>query len=189
MFKRFSMLFLAVLLMFSLSMAQTDIGLKGVGGKLGYIMPDGDIENTIGFGLIADLGQYNDNISVDAYVDYWGKKYELSQYYEWSWSVISIAAIAKYNFESSGQFKPYAGAGLGLDISSWKSDYTGPTESLYGYDWSDSASSTDLAIHLVGGATMDLSEGLEGMAEVKYTTGGGADYFGIYVGVIYSLNK
>ena len=188
MFKRFSMLFLAVLLMFSLSMAQTDIGLKGIGGKIGYIMPDGDIENTIGLGLIADLGQYNENISLSAYLDYWGKSYDV-EYTEWSWGVISIAAIGKYAFESSGNFKPYAGAGIGLDIgrSEWK--YTGPT---YGYsgliDNSSSASNTDLAIHLLGGATMELSEGLEGMAEVKYTIGG-ADYFGIYVGVIYSLNK
>jgi len=189
MFKRFSMLFLAVLLMFSLSMAQTDIGLKGVGGKLGYIMPDNDIENTIGFGLIADLGQYNDNISLDAYVDYWGKSYDVGAS-EWSWSVISIAAIGKYAFESSGSFQPYAGGGLGLDIgrSEWK--YTGPTSPnpLYNIDYDGSSSDSDLAIHLVGGATMELSEGLEGLAEVKYTIGG-ADYFGIYVGVIYSLNR
>jgi hypothetical protein len=189
MFKRFTMLFLAVLLMFSLSMAQTDIGLKGVGGKLGYIMPDGDIENTLGFGLIADLGQYNDNISLSAYVDYWGKNYDVGQYYEWSWSMLSIAAIAKYGFETSGQFKPYAGGGLGLDIGSWDAEYKGPTNDFYGLgDFSSSGSDSDLAIHLVGGATMELSPGLEGMAEVKYTIGG-ADYFGIYVGVIYSLNR
>lgn len=179
-------------LMIAFAISQTsaqEIGLKGIGGKIGYIMPDGAIENTIGFGLQADLGQYNENISLAGYVDYWGKNYNVGTNYDWSWSVISIAAIGKYGFEAMGNFKPFAGAGLGLDIASWESNYTGPTNGFGVYaDPSSSASDTDFAIHFVGGATMELSPTLDGIGEVKYTIGG-ADYFGIYVGVMYKLDK
>ena len=187
MMKRLMVLSLMLALAFSQTIA-ADIGLKGVGGKVGYIMPDGGIENTIGFGLQADLGNYNDDISLAAYVDYWGKNYDVGPTYEWSWSVVSIAAIGKYSFASSGNFKPFAGAGLGLDIASWESKYTGPSNEYFNLnDFSSSASDTDFAIHFVGGATMELSPKLDGIGEVKYTIGG-ADYFGIYVGVMYKLD-
>jgi opacity protein-like surface antigen len=186
--KMLIVVFIMTTLVFSQTFAQ-EIGLKGVGGKIGFIMPDGDIENTIGLGLQADLGQYNENISIAAYLDYWGKDYSLGTNYEWNWSVVSIAAIGKYEFEPSGNFTPFAGAGIGLDFASWESKYTGPTNGLGSFAIpSASASDTDFAIHFVGGATMELSPKIEGIGEVKYTLGG-ADYFGIYIGVMYKLDN
>lgn len=164
-----------------------DIGLKGVGARLGYVMPDGEIENTLGFGAQADLGKYNDNISLGAFVDYWGKSYKVPNY-EWSWSVISIAAVAKYEFEASGSIVPFAGAGVGLDIGRSEGKYTGPSNSFFNFDTSVSSSDTDFAIHLLGGGKMEVSPTVDGVALVKYTIGG-VDYFGIYVGFIYKLNN
>lgn len=180
---------LAVLLLcvlVSVSAAQTDIGLKGIGGRLGFIMPESGIDNTIGLGANADLGSIS-MFKVYAYLDYWSKSYEESNVWEWRWSVISLAAIGKYFFEIEGDFEPYAGAGLGFDISSWKSEYTGPATG-FGFedDWESSDSEFDLALHLLGGATYALTPTLDGFAELKYTTGG-IDYFGIYVGVMYKL--
>ncbi len=181
---------MVIFMAFSFSaMAQTELGLNGVGGRLGYIMPEGDIENTLGFGLNADIGTFNETIKLFAYFDYWGKGYDAG-YYKWNWSVINIAAIAKYPFETQGNIKPYAGGGLGLAFNHWSSDYTGPAFDSPYYsspDLKDSATDTDLAIHLLGGADMALTPQMDGFAEVKYTIAGNADYFGIFVGINYKL--
>ncbi len=173
-----------------MAMAQLDLGLYGVGGQIGYVMPEGDIENPISFGANLDIGSFGENIDLYAYVNYWGKSYDVGEYYEWSYSILSIAAIARYPFEMQGSLKPYAGAGLGFEIASWDSKYTGPTYGGYitaaDYDYSDS--STDLGIHLLGGAEMEINEKMTGFGEVRYTISD-VDYFGIYVGVTYSLGK
>ncbi|MBN1541493.1 outer membrane beta-barrel protein [candidate division KSB1 bacterium] len=166
--------------------AQADIGLKGVGGKLGFIMPEDPIDSTIGFGVVGDLGTIMPNLALHAYVDYWGKSYDEGEYYEFKFSVISIAAIAKYMFETGGNLQPYAGGGLGLEFASASGEYTGPTYGDFdSYDYDETE--TDLGIHLVGGAMMDLSPQLKGFAEVKYSIGD-VDYFGIYAGAIFSLD-
>ncbi len=181
--KKIVLTVLVVCVLGSVSAAQTDIGLKGIGGKLGFIMPEGNIDNTLGFGVNADLGSVS-MFNVYGYLDYWAKGYEESSF-EWSYSVISIAAIGKYFFEVDCEFKPYAGAGLGFDIASVKGEYTGPD---FGFqsNFESSDSELDLALHILGGATYALSPALDGFAELKYTTGG-VDYFGIYVGVMYKL--
>lgn len=183
--QKLGMVVLVVLALTLSVSAQTDIRLKGIGGKLGFIMPEDPLDNTIGFGAVADLGKVS-VVRVFGYVDYWRKAYNEGAYWEWSWSVLSLAAVGKYYFESNSDFKPYAGAGLGFDLSMWKSEYTGPN---YGYDFGDvedSDSELDLAIHLLGGASYKLSPNLDGFAEVKYTLGD-LDYLGIYAGVIFKL--
>lgn len=178
----------AVLVLLGLTLgvsAQTDIGLKGIGAKVGFIMPEDPIDNTLGLGVVADLGKVS-VARVFGYLDYWKKGYNEGTYWDWSWSVLSIGAIGKYYFESKSDFKPYAGAGLGFDISMWKSEYTGPN---YGYDFGAleaSDSELDLAIHLLGGASYRLSPQMDGFAEVKYTLGD-IDYLGIYAGIVYKL--
>lgn len=179
---------LLTLLMFCFiadGMTQVNIGFNGIGGKLGFILPEDPIDNTLGFGAVADLGSIS-MVKVYGYLDFWSKSYSEATYYDFSWSVISIAAIGKYYFESKSDFKPYAGAGLGFDISRWKSDYTGPDYGGLFSNLNTSESNLDLAIHLLGGASYKLSPTLDGFAEVKYTVGG-IDYLGIYAGVLYKL--
>lgn len=171
------------------TVAASNIGLQAVGGRIGYIMPEGDIEDTIGLGLNADLGTLAENITLHGYLDYWGKSYKITNY-EWNWSVISLAAIAKYHFNAGeSQFKPYAGAGLGLNFNHWSSDYTGPDFGgiFNPDDFEASDTDTDLGIHLLGGAAYQLSEKMDGFAELKYTIAGNADYLGLWVGISYKL--
>jgi len=165
--------------------SQVNLGFNGIGGKLGFILPEDPIDNTLGFGAVADLGKIS-VVNVYGYLDFWSKKYDEGSYWEWSWSVFSIAAIGKYYFETNSAFKPYAGAGLGFDISRWKSEYSGPDYGGYLNDLDTSDSELDLAIHLLGGASYEISPTLDGFAEVKYTVGG-IDYLGIYAGVLYKL--
>ena len=124
--KKIGIISILVLMTATLSFGQADIGLKAIGGKVGFVMPEDPIDSTIGFGLVADLGTITDAIHLDAFVEYWGKSYDVG-YYEWSYSHITIGATAKYYFEMDSEFKPYAGGGLGFIIGSSDGKYTGPT--------------------------------------------------------------
>ncbi len=176
---------LSLLFIFTTANA-ADIGFKGIGGKLGYVMPEGDIDNTFGLGVVAKLGTITDDIYLNGFVDFWSKGYDVG-YWEWSWTNIAIGAMAVYYFPMDGNIKPYAGGGLGFNIGMWKSDYSGPANQSWGIE-DQSDTEIDLGIHLAGGAEMELSPTLDGFGEVKYTIGE-ADYFGFFVGVIYKLGE
>ncbi len=179
------LLFVAVIVLLcgNLAFAQSDIGLKGVGAKIGFVAPEDPIESTIGFGAVADLGTITPAIHLGAFVDFWKKSYDtgsLGGTFEASFTEIAIGALGKYYFPmSNSAFKPYAGAGLGLTIGKAKVD------SPYG---GGSDSSTDFGFRILGGADYALSPTLTGFAEAVYQIDG-ADYFGIFAGVVYSLGK
>ncbi len=173
-----------LLVLCSMVMAKSDIGFKGVGGQVAFIMPDDPIDNTIGFGANVYLGKFTPDLKFFTYVDYWGKSYEIGHDYEASFSVISIMAVVRYGFKTSGSIKPYVGGGLGLDIASVSSEYKGEYSEWYGGgDTSDSES--DLGILLMGGASTMLSSDMEGFAEIRYNLD--TEALGIYVGATYLL--
>ncbi len=176
------------LLLVGVSMGQANLGFNGVGARVGFVMPEDPIDNTIGFGLHADLGTIMPNLGLFGAVDYWGKTYEESGFgttIKTTFSVISVSAIAKYMFEMDGSFTPYAGGGLGLEIGRASFEYDGPQNEFFNIE-DDSDTSTDIGIHLVGGASMPLSPTLTGIAEAKYTLGD-LDYLSLMVGVTYAL--
>lgn len=185
-----TLLLLLVLALPLISFAQADIGFYGVGGRLGYVMPESEIKDTFGLGLNADLGTITPDIALEGFIDYWSVSYDAAAYwgsdFEWKYSLFAIGALGKYYFPQSGSYDPYVGGGLSLNFYSFESPagynpYTNTYEK-------DSSSKMSLGIHMVAGAKMELSETLDGFAEVKYTVSKW-DYFGIYVGVMYKLGK
>ncbi|TKJ41037.1 hypothetical protein CEE37_05060 [candidate division LCP-89 bacterium B3_LCP] len=178
-------LVIGIALSMQVAQAQTDIGFKKAGVKVGYVMPGG-IDNTLGFGAMVDLGTITKDFHLDAFFDYWSKSYG-EGVYDWSWSMMSFGALVKYYFPlNSSNLLPYSGAGLGLNMWSSKWDYTGPTG--LGYPTTYDASGSNIALHVVGGIEMPLSPKLDGLAEFKYSTGD-ADYVGIFVGVLYRFGE
>ncbi len=169
--------------------AQSDIGLYGVGGRVGYVMPEDPIENTLGFGANADLGTIIPDLHLSAFLDYWRKSYDYNFGFgsdaEASFSLLGIGAMVKYHFDIQNAITPYAGGGLGLSIGTSKVEFSTP----YTGKTSESDSDTELGIHLAGGAMMPVSETMDGFAELRYTIGDDVDYFGIWVGVNYKLAR
>ena len=159
--------------------AKSDIGLKGVGGKFGYVKPE-DIDGTFGFGAVADLGKLTPQINLEGELLYWGKS-DKHEGFEVSYSQIYISALAKYFFpqKKGAKWLPYAGGGLGFVIGKAK-----VKSEFLGSDNSDS--STDLGIHLLGGMKTVLSPTMDGFAEVRYSIDG-ADFFGIFIGAIFKM--
>ncbi len=185
--KKFSKILVVLLAVFIVSVAfgQSNIGLNGIGGRLGYVMPEGDVDNTIAFGAVADLGQLTPDIDLEANVTYWSIGEKIGGF-DWSWSSFQIDAVAKYKIKmEDSQLRPYVGGGLGLHFGTVKYDWV---------DWNgnktdESDSEMDIAIILAGGAKKTLSETLDGFAEIRYTIAGELDTFGFFVGAIYKLNK
>ncbi len=184
----------AVALVLTLSVganAQSKIGLMGVGGKAGLVMPEGDIGNTLGLGGVVRLGHIIPAIALDGFVDFWKKSYDIGVIgykSSVSFTEIAIAGLAKYYFPMEGKLKPYAGAGLGLTISTSSIEIEGA--GLYGVPLNESTSTSDtnLGVHFVGGAEMPLTPTLDGFGEIKYSMDG-ADYLSIMAGVVYKLGK
>ena len=154
-------------------------------------MPEDPIESTFGLGIQADLGTVAKDVHLSALLDFWKKSYDeevvvpgfTAASGEASFTEIVIGATAKYFFQTASQIEPYAGAGLGFTIgrSKWEATYQGVKHE-------GSHSDTDLGFHLLGGVEYPLSPTVNGIAEAKYHLDG-ADYFGIYVGVMYLLGK
>lgn len=189
--KKLSGILLTILLIAFLSgsgFAQADIGFKGVGGHLGFVMPEDPIDNTFGFGLQADLGTVTKDIHVGALIDYWSKSYKVGlSDAEWSWTEIVIGGFAKYYLDLKSPVAPYGGGGLGFVIGRSSGEYeyfngsTGQIEKR-----SDSDTDTDFGFFFMVGADYDLSPQLTGFGELKYHMNG-VDYLGIYFGVTYKL--
>ena len=93
-----------------------DIGLKGIGGKIGLVMPEGGADNTLGLGVVADLGTIVPQLRLEGFADYWGDSWGTAPY-ECSWSTITIGGTAKYDFPIEAAFTPFVGGGAGLAVS------------------------------------------------------------------------
>jgi len=169
--------------------AQSDIGLYGIGGKLGFVMPEDPIDNTFGLGIHADLGTFTKDIHFGALIDYWSKSYDLGHDLDGSLSEIVLGANAKYFFQTPSQVEPYAGGGLGLAIGKGEAEWRDP---ITGDIHKESNSESGLGLMFLGGLEYPFSPTLTGLAELKYFVSLSdeiADYLGFFVGITYPLGK
>lgn len=165
--------------------ASAGVGFNGIGVRLGFVSPE-DGDETIGFGAVADLGTFTDDIHWDASLCYWGNGEEVPGI-EWSWKDIALRSAAKYFFPVTGSsVSPYAGGGLGIHFFSSEVTWTG--HPLFG-DQSESDSETKFGFFVVGGAEMVLSDQFKGSAEVQYDLVEDINQFNVQVNLIYMLQK
>lgn len=170
------MLIVSLMISFILSFATVgsamDIGLRGIGGKVGLVIPDYAGDNTFGLGVIADMGTIIPELRAEASIDYWGKSWDVV-YYEWSQSVITISGTAKYDFPLGKSFIPFVGGGLGLAINRWSSDWKGQQQTLFGIGNIDvSDTNIDIVFHVVGGVDIPVGKKMILTLEAKYGLGG-----------------
>lgn len=176
---------LMVLAIFSSASAQTEIGFKGIGPRLGFVLPEDPIESTFGFGAQVDIGKIGP-MRLFAIAEFWSKSYDAWSGYEvnaeWSWSQFVIGPMAKYYFNASGSIKPYTGGGVALSIGKWSWEHTDP---VVGY-LEQSDSDTDIGFFFAAGFDFQLSPDMVGFVEGKYHMDG-ADYLAIFAGFTYML--
>ncbi len=133
-----------------------DIGFKGIGGHLA-LSDTGGAGSAVAFGANADMGEFIPSLAFRPSVTYWSKTY----YQEWKISQFRLNADVRYEFAVNSSVKPYAGGGLALVRTSW-----GGPVAYY------SASGTGVSVNLLGGATLPLTDRLDGFGEVRVEGGG-----------------
>jgi len=178
-----SFVFLCVAVFINASSA-LEIGFNGVGGKVGYVMPD-LADNTLGFGLLADLGTIIPKLNIEGCIDYWGNSYELFGA-KTTLSIINIGPTVKYHFPLGGNLAPFVGGGAVFVISRAKIKWEGGTfwgEPITGADTSET--DTDIDIPLVGGISLPIGSGMKFIAEARYLLD--AETFWISGGIMVKL--
>lgn len=164
---RMSILMLAVSIV-SVAHSDSDFGVKGLGARFGLIMPEDPYQNAVGFGVHSDLGRVTTDISMSAFIDYWGKSFDEDIKEDvpgtWEYSSFIVGADFKYVFPLDARTRPYVGEGLGLIFSKTKKKAERETDYLA----NSSGSDTDIEFHMLGGLEHRFSPSLKGMAEVKY---------------------
>ncbi|MCA9759125.1 MAG: outer membrane beta-barrel protein [Candidatus Eisenbacteria bacterium] len=143
---------IALVLLFSAvtaasSSAQGDLGLRGIGGQIGFT--DMGLGNVFTFGGHADCGEFMPNLRLEPSFSYWRKSE-----FGLSFSLFRLNGDVKYLFPLESAVTPYAGGGLG---------YARGTVSIGGA----SASAAELQINLLGGIETQLTPKLRGFGELR----------------------
>ncbi len=175
--KKFVLVLMALFLLVGSAFAQTDIGLKGAGLRLGLVDPEGTIESTIGFEGFADLGTFN-KFTLEGSILYWKKTVDPVSLRD-----LAFGVTGRYFFDmGESAIQPFASAGLALHMVKSELDYN-----IAGFGTTES-SSTELGIKIGGGANYPLNDKMSFTGEVSYHLGD-IEQFNILAGISYLLGK
>jgi hypothetical protein len=167
--------------------AQTDLGLKGVGLKIGYVGPE-DVDGTFGLGLIADHGTLAPRTKLESYISYWSKS-ENEFGVEVSMRDIALGARAKYLFDvPNSNLRPFVGGGLGLHFL--HAEVTVPTQNIGGFTIPGSSaddSSVKLGLDMGGGMFVPVNPRWDFMTELWYGVVNDFNQVSFTIGAVYKL--
>lgn len=173
---------------FSSASAQVDIGLKGVGFKVGVVGPD-NVDATVGFGFFADLGTFVPQVALEAYADFWSQS-ETFAGAKSSARDIVFGSRVKYMFPvTAPKISPYAGAGLGIHFVSVEA--TSPAIDLGGgliipaFTFEDTT--TKIGLDLGGGLNVNVHPKADVLGEVWYGIVSDVSQWSARVGLLYKL--
>lgn len=166
--------------------AQSDIDLKGIGLKVGFVDPEG-VDSVIGFGALADLGTITPNIMLEANVDYWSKSESSgtgTNSVEVSFRDMIVGGTAKYLFNSaSPKFRPFVGGGVGFHF------FKAAVESSNPFIGNSDNSEMKIGIHAGGGFFYSLSSQLDLIVDGRYAIVSDASQVAIQGGVVLRFPK
>jgi opacity protein-like surface antigen len=176
----FALVLVFVLLGAVPALAQSDIGAKGLGPRLGYVKPS-DIDGVFGFGGVLDLGSFAPRWGWDVSLDYWSKSEE-SMFGKVKLSDWVIGTRARYEFAEPGaSTRPYAFAGPAIHILTASIEITNLGD--------DSSSDTEFGMDIGAGVDIAASPRLDIFFEGGYRA---VSDFGQWVflgGVMFALGQ
>lgn len=176
--KLFVLLTVAAIVFGQAAYANTNIGLKGIGGRVGFVEPDhGD--GAVTLGVVADMGTWTENLPWELALTWWSAGEDVGSY-EWSYTDIAIRNSVYYLFELDKGLYVYPGAGLGVHFLN--ASVEGPGN--YDADESD----TELSLMILGGLQFPISGKWHGQAEIQFDFGD-AEQTNIQFDFIYDLGK
>ena len=184
------LLAVAVILLTVSALSFGQIGLKGIGGGLGFItssMDNGNGTSTSLSGFLiaahADLGEVAKDISLWPDITYWSASKDPVKL-----SDFAINVNAHYSIAMEGQMKPYVGAGLGYN--SYSTTVTIPSYTILGFTYGGgtaTGSASRLGINLLAGINYKLNDMLTLLVEPRYVIASDFNHFTVKVGVTYAM--
>ena len=165
--------------------AQSDFGFKRLGVAVGFVSPE-EMDGTVSFGVLADLGTLSPRFGMEARIDRWSQSEEAFGA-EASVSDLAFGMRGKYLFPvNSTKIQPFAGAGLGVHVVNAEVSIP-PMGGSPGMSVEDS--STELGLELGGGMTTQLSPRMDLRSELWYGFASDIDQFSMRVGMAWSLGQ
>lgn len=164
------------------------MGFQGAAGKLSIVLPEGAADNTLGLGVVGDLGSVVPQVPElkgEVSADFWRYSHDIT-YYKWSWSSITFNGTAKYHFPLAGKMSPFAGGGVGLVFSRWSHHWQDHEFYWVISPTKNSDTDVDLGLHLVGGIDIPVGSNMKFTGELKYSIGG-TDTFQISGAMLFRL--
>jgi hypothetical protein len=149
----------------SYAASTSDLGFKGIGGRIGFVKPEADFKTTVEIGLVTDWGTVARNLFIESAVTYWKSSYDVKlAAHTWGFydADFAVKAGLKYHFLDR-EWQPFAGGGLGLHFYSTAAE--APSEYHGGYPYKDE---TQWGFYLVGGIEHQFTEDLKGSVEVQW---------------------
>jgi len=97
----------------STAAAQADLGMRGMGFRIGYVNPE-DVDGTVGFAVFADMGTIVPNLMIEPNIGFWTSSEDIFGT-KVSFRDIVVGGRGKYLFEiQNSKIRPFLGGGLGL---------------------------------------------------------------------------
>ncbi len=192
--KKLFALVAAIAVCSTLSYAQ-GLGLKGVGGSVGYTSVSFGLgsETFGGFAIggHVDMGEISPGIQLIPELLYWSASKDISGG-TWKTSDFAINANVHYNIAMDGSVKPYVGAGLGMNFLSFTWGYSVPSYTLFGVSYGGSSlaseSATRVGINLIGGANYAMGN-FTISPEFRYVLASDFNHWMFKVGVTVPMGK
>jgi opacity protein-like surface antigen len=92
--------------------AGANLGVRGIGARLSFVNPS-DVDATMGFDFIADLGTLRQQLAVETTLDFWSSEEERNSNVDVR--DVVLGARLKYTFDLANRnVRPYAAGGLAL---------------------------------------------------------------------------
>jgi len=159
--------------------AQSNFGLKRMGVTFGYVSPE-NIDGTLGYGVLADMGTVSPQFGIEAHADRWSHTEEAFDT-KATLSDLMVGARGKYLFNTtSTKIQPFIGAGMGVHILHAEVSDT---------DMSVEDSSTKLGLELGGGMDTNLSPSMGLRTELWYGFASDIDQFAMPVGMTWKIGQ
>lgn len=149
----------------TIASAESSLGFRGIGVRIGYVAPEGDLDGNVEFGVAFEFGEFVRHLYWDGSVSFWstGRDYQYytgSQYDKYNWSLrdLVLRSGVDYHF-FEGPWAPYVGGGLGLHFYSW--DYSGAPHY-------NNTSDSKFGLYVDGGIERKFSENWSGQLQVQF---------------------
>ncbi len=167
----------------SVAGAQTNLGLRGVGVRVGVANAE-NLDTALAFGLFTDLGLFHPNVSFETYMNYWSQTEGVPNFGEVPFRDIAVGAKVEYMFTlATPTVRPFVGGGLSLHFL--RTEMSFEAFSIPGI--SVGASETRLGLDLGGGLRAGVADRIDFIGEAWYTMVSDFNQLGIQAGLLFKL--